>query len=48
MLKDLARRALQRMDIEMFREGWWMMLAIMGTIAILFAVCTVLVARHGG
>jgi len=46
MPNNLVRRALELIDLEMFRKGWWMLLAIMGTIAALFAVCAVFVARH--
>jgi len=33
-------------DAEMIRNGWWMLLLIIGTIAIFFVICAILVARY--
>ena len=43
MLRSLWTRVTSVVDIEMFQKGWWMLLLIMGTIAVLFAVCCILV-----
>ena len=33
-------------DAEMFKKGWWMLLLIIGTIAVLFAICCILVFSY--
>ncbi|HUI70831.1 MAG TPA: hypothetical protein VL354_09935 [Spirochaetia bacterium] len=36
-------RIVETLDLEMLRRGWWMLLLILGTIGILFAICCILV-----
>ena len=33
-------------DVEMFKKGWWMLLLILGSIAVLFTISSILVFRH--
>ena len=47
-MKDLGKRLVDLLDLDMFRKGWWMLLAIIGSIGVFFVICTVLVARRGG
>ncbi len=37
-----------KIDVEMWKKGWWMLLLIFGTIAALFATCCILVFRYKG
>jgi hypothetical protein len=46
MFAGIRRRLIATMDIEMFKKGWWMLLLIMGTIGVLFAVCCILILGH--
>jgi hypothetical protein len=48
IVKWIWNRLLSRLDVEMWRMGWWMILLIMGTIAILFVICCVAVFGHKG
>ncbi|HVP19408.1 MAG TPA: hypothetical protein VMU36_10455 [Spirochaetia bacterium] len=43
MLKTVWSRIRDTIDIEMFQKGWPMLLAIMGTIGVLFTICCVTV-----
>ena len=36
----------ERLDVEMFQKGWWMLLLIMGTIGVLFVICCIMVFGH--
>jgi len=46
-MKKIVAAIARRIDMESLQKGWWMLLLIMGTIAILFVICWVLVSRHG-
>ncbi len=48
MSNKLMRRVMSKIDVEMWKKGWWMLLLIFGTIAILFTTCCILVFRHKG
>jgi len=37
-VKSVWARIVETLDLEMFRRGWWMLLLILGTIGILFAI----------
>jgi hypothetical protein len=46
MFAEIRRRLIAKMDIEMFKKGWWMLLLIMGTIGVLFTICCILILGH--
>jgi hypothetical protein len=46
MFAGIRRRLVATMDTEMFKKGWWMLLLIMGTIGVLFAICCILILGH--
>ncbi len=46
MANVLWGRIFKGLDKEMWQKGWWMLALILGSIAVLFTVCTVLVARY--
>jgi len=41
-LRDSIR---ERVDVEMFQKGWWMLLLIIGSIGVLFTIGVVLMSR---
>jgi len=36
----------KHIDVEMWQKGWWMLLLIIGTIAVLFVISWIYVQRH--
>ncbi|MGO9309140.1 MAG: hypothetical protein ACLQDL_08970 [Spirochaetia bacterium] len=36
----------RRVDVEMFRKGWWMLLLIIGSIGVLFTIGVVLMSKQ--
>jgi len=46
ILKRFLGSLRERMDIEMWQKGWWMLLLIIGTIGIFFAIGVVLMSQH--
>ena len=48
MLQRLLNRIARRLDVEMWQKGWWMLLLILGTIGLLFAICCITVFGYKG
>jgi hypothetical protein len=44
--KRILDLALKSVDAEMFQKGWWMLLLIIGTIGVLFTICSVMISQY--
>jgi hypothetical protein len=45
-IKRLLGFTMKHADVEMFQKGWWMLLLIIGSIALLFTIACVLISRY--
>ena len=48
MVKQIWNRIRSGIDVEMWQKGWWMLLLILGTIAILFVINWLMILKYGG
>jgi hypothetical protein len=44
-MKRVLSSMRERVDVEMWWKGWWMLLLIIGTIGVLFAIGVVLMSQ---
>ena len=45
-VRRLRGSVFKHFDVEMFQKGWWMLLLIIGSIGVLFAIGVVLMAKQ--